>query len=263
MPLPISVTVITLNEERNLARCLDSVQGIADETIVVDSGSTDATRAIAERFNARFIENPWPGNVAQNALAFSKCTQPWVLSIDADEQLTEELRKSILSRLPLCDQNVSGFNINRRTQYLGKWMWNIWYPEWRLRLVRRKQARWVGPDPHGRMEVAGKTENLQGDLLHYTYKDLDDQYQKLISYARSSAIAGFDQGRRMHPVKLLFSPWFRFLRDVLLKSGWRDGWRGIMIAYAGAFSSFLKQAYLYEIEQRERDEQRKRESGDP
>lgn len=252
MPLPLSVTVITLNEERNLTRCLDSVKDIASEIVVVDSGSTDGTRSIAETHGARFVINPWPGNVAQNAYAFSLCTQPWVLSIDADEELTPELQTSISTQLTVPDPDLSGFQINRRTQYLGQWMWHIWYPEWRLRLGRRDRARWVGPDPHGRIEADRTIKRLQGDLLHYTYRDLDDQLQKNISYARSSSISSFKNGRRMHPLKLMLSPWFRFLRDLILKSGWRDGWRGVMIAYSGAFSSFLKQAYLYEAEFLER-----------
>lgn len=248
MSLPLSVTVITLNEARNLARCLASVRALAAEIVVVDSGSTDATHAIAARFGARFVHHAWPGNVAQNAYAMSLCMHPWVLSLDADEALTPELATEIRQALTAGSEGVDGFVLTRRTQYLGEWIWHVWYPERRLRLVRRAAARWVGPDPHGRVEVTGRTQRLKHDFLHYTYRDLDDQYRKLVSYAHSSARERYARGTRMNPIKLLLSPWFRFLRDLILKGAWRDGWRGVLIAYAGAFSSFLKQAYLYELE---------------
>lgn len=254
MSLPLSVTIITLNEERNLERCLKSLGELAAEIIVVDSGSNDSTEQISKQYGARFIVNPWPGNVAQNQFAFALCTQPWVLSIDADEALSHDLRDAIQQSLSLSSltDDCNGWRINRRTQYLGRWMWHVWYPEWRLRLVRRESAQWVGPDPHGHLEVDGSVKKFDGDLLHYTYRDLDDQFSKIASYARTTAFVSHQNGRRMHPLKLLLSPWFRFLRDVVLKSAWRDGYRGILIAYAGAFSSFMKQAYLYEMECRER-----------
>lgn len=251
MTLPLSISVLTFNSERTLDRCLASAVGLASEIIVVDSGSSDGTEAIARRHGARFVHNAWRGYTAQNQFALQQCSQPWVLSIDSDEAVTADLQGSIRQALESPTAACAGWQVNRRTQYLDRWMWHVWYPEWRLRLVRRSLARWVGPEPHGRLEVDGSIQRLTGDLLHYTYRDLDDQYTKLLSYARTSAQAGHANGRRMQPLKLMFSPWFRFMRDLILKSAWRDGWRGVMIAYAGAFSSFLKQAYLFEIEQRE------------
>ncbi|MDE2148672.1 MAG: glycosyltransferase family 2 protein [Gammaproteobacteria bacterium] len=248
----LSVMVITLDEERNLARCLASLGDLADEIVVVDSGSRDATGDVARRFGARWLENPWPGNVAQNQFALDRCRCQWVLSIDADEALSPELKRAIAAALRAPPPALAGFQINRHTRYLGRWIDHVWYPEWRLRLVRRERARWVGPDPHGRLEVSGAIAKLDGDLLHYTYRDLDQQFHKLIGYARTSAAAGYAGGRRMQPLKLLLSPWFRFARDLLLKGAWRDGWRGVLIAYAGAFSAFMKQAYLYQQAQRER-----------
>lgn len=252
--MSLSVTVITLNEQDNLRRCLASLGDLAEEIVVVDSGSRDATGETAREFGARFIHNPWPGNVAQNAFALAQCRCRWVLSVDADEALSPALRDAVAAALRAPPAQVTGFQINRHTRYLGRWIDHVWYPEWRLRLVRRDRARWVGPDPHGRLEVDGATARLTGDLLHYTYRDLDEQFGKLIGYARTSAAAGYAEGRRMQPLKLLLSPWFRFLRDLVFKRAWRDGWRGVLIAYAGAFSSFLKQAYLFQQAQRQGDE---------
>ena len=257
MALPLSLTVITLNEEKNLDRCLSSVCNIVSEIIVVDSGSSDATKDIALKYGAKFIFNAWPGNVEQNHFAFDQSNQPWVLSLDADEELTPELADSI--RAALSDPKESEYNgwyVNRRTQYLDEWMWNIWYPEWRLRLVKRANANWIGPDPHGRLDVVGVTKKLDGDLLHYTYKDLNDQFSKLMSYAQISSLKKHKDGKHMSPMKLIFSPWFRFLRDLILKRGWRDGYRGILICYAGAISSFMKQAYLFELEVRDKKDKR-------
>ena len=253
MEIPLSVSIITLNEERNLERCLRSVVDLASEIVVVDSGSSDATEEIAKRYGARFFSKQWLGNVAQNQFSFDQCKQPWVLSIDADEALSATLCDSIRQVMTVPQEGCDGWLINRRTQYLGRWMWHVWYPERRLRLVRRESSKWVGPDPHGHIEVSGPVCKLNGDLLHYTYRDLDDQFAKLISYARTTSSVKYSKDVRMSPFKLLLSPWLRFLRDMILKSAWKDGYRGVMIAYAGAFSSFMKQAYLYELECRERE----------
>jgi glycosyltransferase involved in cell wall biosynthesis len=253
MAFPLSVSIVTRNEERNLERCLRSVADLASEIVVVDSGSSDATEEIAKRYGARFFSNPWHGYVAQKEFSFNQCVQPWVLSIDADEALSATLCDSIRQVMAAPPDDCDGWLVNRRTQYLGRWIWHVWYPEWILRLVRRGASKWVGLDPHAHMEVSSRVSKLDGDLLHYTYRDLDDQFAKLASYAQTTSSGKYSKGVRMSPVKLLFSPWLRFLRDLILKSAWRDGYRGVMIAYAGAFSSFMKQAYLYELECRERE----------
>lgn len=250
MPLPLSITVITLNEERNLGRCLESVAGLGAEIVVVDSGSTDGTRDIALAHGARFIVNAWPGFIKQNAFAGEQCTQPWVLALDADEALTPELRAAIESRLGSeRSAGVDGYLMSRRTFYLGAWIWHVWYPEWRLRLMRKAAARWVGEEPHGRCDVTGPSERLPGDLLHYSFRSFNEHLQKTMAYARTSAEAKHRKGAHFNGWRMLLSPWFRFLRDVFLKSGWRDGWRGVLIAYVGAFSSFAKQAYQFELDE--------------
>ncbi|MBN2730226.1 MAG: glycosyltransferase family 2 protein [Bacteroidales bacterium] len=246
MKLPLTVTIITLNEEHNLPRCIESIIDLACEVIVVDSGSIDLTESIARKYGAIFVKNSWKGNISQNQYAFSLCTNPWVLSIDADEVVTPELKNAIRTIFEGHMDDYDGFYVNRRTQYLGKWIWHVWYPEWRLRLVRKENASWVGPDPHGHLEVVGATKKLKADLLHYTYRNLDDQLHKISSYAKTSADINYQHDIKTSLLRLLFSPWLRFLRDVFVKGAWRDGRRGVLIAYMGAFSSFLKQAYLYE-----------------
>jgi glycosyltransferase involved in cell wall biosynthesis len=244
--LPLSVAVITLNEEANLARCLDSVREIAAEIVVIDSGSTDGTATIARQFRTVFDVHPWQGHVAQKNVALRRCSQAWVLCLDADEVLSPELAASIRQAFAKGEPQVNGFQINRRTFYLGDWIWHVWYPEWRLRLVRKECAQWAGLDPHDRLEVAGQVANLSGDLLHYSYNDLQDSLHRMIKYARIGADSYAQAGRSFHWYHLLFSPWIAFFRQLIIRQGWRDGWRGWLIAGTTMMHVFAKYAFLLE-----------------
>ncbi|HTA94937.1 MAG TPA: glycosyltransferase family 2 protein, partial [Verrucomicrobiae bacterium] len=175
--LPLSVAVITLNEEKNLSRCLESVRGMASEIVVVDPGSTDRTREIAESFGAVFKINPWPGFVAQKNVALQSCTQSWVLCIDADEAVSPELAAGIRQLFADGDPREQGFFVNRLNFYVGQWIRHAWYPEWRLRLVRRANAQWGGLDPHDKLEVNGVSRRLAGDLLHYPFSSVQEHFQ--------------------------------------------------------------------------------------
>jgi hypothetical protein len=138
--------------------------------------------------------------------------------------------------------------VNRRTFYLGAWIWHAWYPEWRLRLVRREAAEWRGMDPHDRLEVAQPTARLDGDLLHYPFRDLRDHLRSTIDHARTMADSYANAGRRFHWYHLLFSPWMAFFKRLVLKQGWRDGWRGWLIALVKMVNVFAKYAFLLEAE---------------
>ena len=245
-PLPLSVAIITLDEESNLERCLASLDGLAAEIVVVDSGSTDRTVEIAESHGARVLHRDWPGHVAQKNRALEACTQPWALALDADEPLSPELAASIRAAFAGGEPGVSGFWVNRKTWYLGDWIRHAWYPEWRLRLVRRERARWQGQDPHDYLTVDGKTRRLEGDLLHYSYRDLEDHFTRTVKYARVSAQAMIRKGRPFRWSKMVFSPWFRLFQSLVLRQAWRDGWRGWIIAHSSMFSGFLKYAFLLE-----------------
>lgn len=248
MRLPIAVTVITLNEERNLGRCLAAVADIASEIVVVDSGSTDRTAEIAAGFGAKFVFNPWRGFNAQRRFGEQHCTQPWVLALDADEEVSPELRAALIAALGHGESPHAGIAFSRRTFYLGAWIWHVWYPEWRLRLYRLGRGRWVGEEPHGYCEVDGSTLRVNGDLLHYSFRNLSEHLTKTLGYARTSAGIAYSRGKRFNGWRMVGGALFRVFRDVLLKSGWRDGWRGVLIAMVGGYSSFAKQAFLYEAE---------------
>ncbi|MCU0782809.1 MAG: glycosyltransferase family 2 protein [Verrucomicrobia bacterium] len=245
--LPLSVAVITLNEEKHLARCLASVRELAAEIVVVDSGSTDGTEKVAREFGAKFSVQPWQGHVAQKNLALAACSQPWVLSLDGDEAVSPELAVALRELFSGQPPAADGYEINRRTFYLGEWVNHSWNPEWRQRLVRREKAQWQGPDPHDRLEVTGgNTARLQGDLLHYSYENLQDHFERTVRYARISADAMERAGKRCRWYHRVFSPWRVLCKRLLLKQGFRDGRRGWIIAYTTFFSVLAKYAFLYE-----------------
>jgi glycosyltransferase involved in cell wall biosynthesis len=246
--LPLSVAIITLNEAERLPRCLASVQGLAAEMVVVDSGSQDRTVDIAREAGARVEVEPWSGYVEQKNKALERCRQPWVLCLDADEVLTPELAAAIRQQFAAGEPTMAGFAVNRRTWYLGAWIWHAWYPEWRLRLVRRDGARWAGLDVHEKLTVPGATGRLSGDLLHHSFRDLHDHLTRTLKYARIAARSQARRGRRFSWFKLLLSPPATFFKFLILKQGFRDGWRGGVIAGVKAVDTFAKQAFLLEAE---------------
>ena len=215
--------------------------------MVVDSHSTDRTRDIARSYGAKVYEEDWKGYVAQKNSALRKCTKEWILCLDADEVVSEELKRSILEELQ--DPKADGYLVNRRTYYLGKFLKYVWQPEWRLRLVRRDaQPVWVGEDPHDRLEIKGKTKKLKGDLLHFSYKSLIDHVHRSVRYSR---IAAENRYRSYNKRFLVFDIWIRplwtFVKFYLIKGGFLDGWRGFVASVISSFYTFLKYAFILEL----------------
>ncbi|HVR36510.1 MAG TPA: glycosyltransferase family 2 protein [Methylomirabilota bacterium] len=244
--LPLSVAIITQNEEANLPRCLSAVRDLASEIVIVDSGSTDRTASIAAEFQARFHHHPWPGFRAQKNHALRLCTQPWVLHLDADEVVSPELARALKDLFAHASPQREGYLVNRRTFYLGDWIRHAWYPEWRLRLGRRESTSWEGRDPHPSLHTRHSPGHLKGDLLHYTYVDLQDHFETTLRYARISADRLAEEGTAFRWYLLLLSPWLAFLKHLFLRQGWRDGWRGWLISVSTGFSVFAKYAFLLE-----------------
>jgi glycosyltransferase involved in cell wall biosynthesis len=222
------------------------------EIVVLDSGSDDDTCSIAKAHGAQVIETDWAGHVAQKNRALAACGRPWVLSLDADEPISNELAANIRSLFAAGEPSNNGYEISRLTWYLGDWLRHVWYPEWRLRLVRRGKARWVGEDPHDRLEVDGSVGRLQGDILHYSYENVEDHFRRSIDYARIGAQSLATSGKPFRWHKLVLAPLVRFFRLLIIRQGWRDGWRGWIIAWSSMFSGFLKYAFLYERERNQR-----------
>lgn len=244
----LSVCIIACNEERNLPRCLDSVR-FADEVVVaVDTRSRDATEAIARERGARVLVHPYEGNVEQKNVALDLATGDWVLALDADEALRPGLEREILERLSVPPADLDGFEIDRVTWHLGRWIRHgEFHPDWQLRLFRRGAGRWEGVNPHGRVQVRGRVGRLSGELAHWSYRDLADQVERIQDFSSIQARAYRDEGRPVRLRDMVLRPPARFLRAYLLKGGYRDGVPGFVIAAATAFHVFLKYAKHWEL----------------
>ncbi|MDX1477279.1 MAG: glycosyltransferase family 2 protein [Saprospiraceae bacterium] len=241
----LSVAIITYNEEENIGRCLASVQDIADEIVVVDSFSTDKTEEICRSFGVRFIQHTFEGHVEQKNVALDSTTHEYVLSLDADEALSDALRRSIVQ--VKSDFVHDGYSFNRLTNYAGQWIRHCgWYPDRKLRLWRKSQGRWGGDNPHDKviMRDGATTAHLTGDLLHYSYRDLAHHIQKMDYLTTISARVAFENGKRASLARILMALPFNFLRDYIIKGGFRDGYYGLLICYNGGYSKFLKYAKL-------------------
>jgi len=222
------------------------VRNLVAEIVIIDSGSHDQTGVIARQAGAVFEFNPWPGHIAQKNVALRRCTQPWVLSLDADEALSPELAEALRQLFATGNPRATGYFVSRRNWYLGRWIWHAWYPEWRLRLVRKDKANWHGLDPHDKLEALGETDRLKGDLLHYSFSNLREHLQSSIQHAQTMAQSYVHAGRRFHWSDLVLRPWFEFFKRLVLKQAWRDGWRGWIIAFVAMHHTFTKYAFLLE-----------------
>ncbi len=243
----LSVAIVSFNEEEDIGKTLESIRDIASEIVVVDSHSTDRTREIASSYGARVFEEDWKGYVGQKNSALEKCTQDWILSLDCDEVLTPELKKSIIDAIS--DPRADGYLINRKTVYLGRPLNYAWQPDWELRLVKKSaKPRWRGYYVHESLQINGKTKKLKGDLLHYSYKDLQDHLTKLVRYSRLAACSYKDIGKRFSFPKLIFHPLAAFMKQFIIKRAFLDGFRGLIVAMSSFFYVFLKYLFLWEIE---------------
>ncbi len=243
--LPLSVALITFNEQENIERTLRAIQDIASEIIIVDSHSTDRTRDIALSLGAKVYEEDWKGYREQKNSALEKCSQPWILSLDADEVVTGGLKQQI--KKAITRPWANGYFINRRTVFLGKELKHALYPDRQLRLVRRDaNPRWTGGKVHELLKIDGTTSRLSSYLLHYSYRDLSDFITRLDKYARLWAEDAAMQGKRVGLRRLMLSPLLAFTKNYILKLGLLDGMRGLIASCAMGYYSLLKAFYLWE-----------------
>ncbi|MCL4304707.1 glycosyltransferase family 2 protein [bacterium] len=249
--LPITLLIVTLNEEANLERCL-SAADFCSEIVIVDSGSSDRTLEIAKAFGATTLYRSWTGYADQKNFGAEHATQPWILCVDADEVVTQELRASIIRAFER-DPVFDAFEINRHGVYAGKLINHSgWYPQWRTFLYRKSAARWTGLEPHPVVEFHGvKRTRLRGDLLHYTYRSVEEHMRKNFGSARAAARAMLQAGRKATVTDLLFRPLWGWFRCYILQLGVLDGFYGLAIANGQAMYVFLKYAYLRELSNRD------------
>jgi glycosyltransferase involved in cell wall biosynthesis len=242
----LSVTVITRNEAANIAAALESVRW-ADEIVVVDSESTDETVAIARQFTANVVVRPWPGYVEQKNFAAAHASHDWILSLDADERISPELRDEILATLQ-STPSTAGFRIPRVTFHLGRWIRTTdWYPDYQLRLYDRRRAKWAGRYVHESVRVEGPVQRLRGEIQHYAYRDISHHLLTMDRYTSLAARQMFEDGRRASWIDVLVTPRLTFFRNYILRGGFRDGMVGLIVSAMNGYYVGLKFAKLWEL----------------
>ncbi|MBI2259138.1 MAG: glycosyltransferase family 2 protein [Flavobacteriia bacterium] len=246
---PVSAVIITFNEERNIERCLLSVQGIVDEIVVVDSFSKDKTKEICEKYKVKFIEHSFEGHIEQKNWAITQATFPHVLSLDADEALDETLKNEILKVKK--NWNANAYSMNRLTNYCGKWVKHCgWYPDTKLRLWDSRKGKWGGDNPHDKFELydsSDKTIHLKGDILHYSYYTRQDHYKQVEYFTTILSNAQFKRGKKATLIITVFSPIIKFIKDYFIKLGFLDGATGFTICRISAYATYLKYKKLSKL----------------
>ncbi|HEX5431113.1 MAG TPA: glycosyltransferase family 2 protein [Bryobacteraceae bacterium] len=239
--MKISATIITYNEERNIARAIESLR-CADEILVLDSGSNDRTVEIAEKLGARVVECPWSGYAKQKNLAAEKASYDWILSIDADESLSEALEAEIW-QIKKCGPPVDAYTMPRLAQYLGRWIRHSgWYPDRKVRLYDRRKAVWEGAFVHESVKVNGRIGHLESNLLHFTCNSLSEHLKTMDRYTTLAAEQLLATGAKVTWPNVIFVPPWTFFQTYFLKLGFLDGLEGLAIANMAAFYIFLKYA---------------------
>lgn len=245
---PLSVTIIALNEEKNIARAIESVRAFAQEVLVVDSGSTDQTTQVARHLGARVLTNPWRGYGQQKNFAQSQAAHDWILNIDADEEVSPELAIEIQQVLERDEgKAIRGYLIPRLSKYLGRWIRHGgWYPNRLLRLANRTYGSWSEPEVHEEWILSGAVLPLRYDLFHYPFLDIQDQISTNLRYSMQGSQALRKMGKRRSLRLLIWKPLGKFIETFIIKRGFRDGIPGLIISVNAAHSIFLKYAYLFE-----------------
>ncbi|MBI3209818.1 MAG: glycosyltransferase family 2 protein [Candidatus Solibacter usitatus] len=237
----ISATIITHDEEQNIARAIESLR-CCDEIVVVDSGSGDRTVEIAQKLGARVVETHWRGYAAQKNFAVEQAAHDWILSIDADEALSEALEGDIWL-LKKHGPRFDAYTMPRMAQYLGKWILHSgWYPDRKVRLYHRSKAKWEGEFVHESVHVTGTVGHIDSNLLHYTCQSLSEHLRTMDRYTTLAAEELVARKRKVGWRNLVLDPVWTFVRTYFLQRGFLDGVEGMAIAWMAALYVFLKYA---------------------
>ena len=248
--MKISAVIITYNEERNIGRCIDSLEEVADEIIVIDSFSKDQTEAICRSKGVKFIQHPFEGFIFQKNFALLQANFDYVLSLDADESLSELLKDSI-KILKEDQQPAKAYSFNRLTSYCGQWIKHCgWYPDRKVRLWHKDFGKWAGKGLHETVKLNAevKTQRLKGDLLHYSFHTINDHIEQIHFFTDIGAQSAYDNGERSNLFKIIIKPSFKLFRDYILKLGFLDGYYGFIICANSSYAKFLKYIKLREIQ---------------
>jgi glycosyltransferase involved in cell wall biosynthesis len=244
----LSAVIMTYNEEENIARCLDSVAGIADEVLVVDSYSSDQTAEIARRKGAKVVFRAWDGFYGQRQFAFEQATYPLVLNLDADEWLSDKLKSAIT--FVKKSRQFDCYSMNRANSIGGHWMrYGSWYADRKVRLFDRRKIKHINYEPHDRIEPAKKATlgHLAGDIFHLSDKNISTRYDTINRHSTSAAQFLVQKGKKTNLLRLLFKPPIRFLAEYLVKLGFLDGFYGFVVALSSAHYVYLRESKLHEL----------------
>ena len=242
----VSATVICKNEAHNIEDCLKSLAW-CDEIVVVDSGSTDATVELAKKYTPKVIHHEWPGFIAQKNYAMEQATGDWVISLDADERCTPELRELLTKELEAADAGLAGFEVRRHVYYLGRWIdHGGWYPDWKLRVVRRGKATWGGVNPHDKLMADGPVKRIEADLVHFTYRDFAQHIRTINHFSDVVCAEYVKEGRKPSVFQAVFHPPWKFFESYILKGGILDGFPGLVVSAGMAFMVFARYVKLWE-----------------
>lgn len=243
--MPISVSVICYNEEKNIERCLESVKW-ADEILILDSFSTDSTLDICKKYTDNIHQHKFDGHIQQKNRAIALCRNDWVFCIDADEVVSPELQKSILE-INLQSTRFKGFAVPRKVFYLNKWInHGGWYPDYKIRLFNRNYGAWGGINPHDKVIVKGDIKKIKGDLFHYSYTDIAAHLTQVNKFTDIMAVEYGKLAKKPSIVNLTLRPFFKFIKMYFFRLGFLDGRRGFIIAVIASFYVFIKFVKLYE-----------------
>lgn len=254
----ISAVIITFNEEKYIGRCLESLKGIADEMIVVDSFSSDSTEKICRNYDVKFIKHSFEGYVEQKNFALTQASNDLILSLDADEALSDKLKKSILEIKDNYDYD--GYLFNRLNNYCGQWIrYSRWYPDRKLRLFNRTKGRWEGPNPHDvfRMYPGSRTKRLRGDLFHWNFDTVEEHIDKMNRFSTIAAEAYFKAGRKAGPLTGTTHMIWTFFRSYIIFAGFLDGYMGYLSCSITAYSNLIKYSKLRRLYQQAKESEKK------
>jgi glycosyltransferase involved in cell wall biosynthesis len=239
--MKITATIITLNEERNIARAIESLR-CCDEILILDSGSTDRTEELAEKLGARVIGAGWRGYAGQKNWAAEQATHDWILSLDADEALSEALEAEIWN-LKKTGPRYDGYTMPRLARYLGRWILHSgWYPDRKIRFYDRRKGKWVGDFVHESVEVTGRVGNLESNILHFTCDSLSEHVKTMEKYTTLAAQELASRNVQAPLWRMICDPPVTFTKSYVFQRGFLDGQEGLTIAYMAAFYTFLKYA---------------------
>jgi len=243
--MKISACIITYNEEKNIYDCLDSLKNIVDEIVIVDSKSNDSTVEIAKGFRASIYVIPFQGYVKQKNICIDLAKYDWVLCLDADERVSEDLAAEI-KKIKKEGTTVNGYYVRRKTCYIYKWInYSDWYPDYKIRLFNKQSGKWTGKDPHDYVKINGKTKKIPKDLLHYSFDNIEDHINTIQKFTTIGATELYKAKRKITIFGMVGHSFFIFFKMYILKLGFLDGSAGFIAAVLSSFHVFSKYAKLY------------------